>query len=132
MSDALDQYHGHMAGQTNWSVPTGTSPSVPTVTSTLALALRIVEFLAFRSEPVALMQIAKEFRATKATVYRHLVTLQRQGFVRQDRSTGRYKAGIKLLVLGEAQRNRFNPDALQVSVVRECARRISTDLGWRP
>ena len=80
----------------------------PAGTSTLALALRMVEFLALRSQPLALLEIAREFDASKATVYRHLVTLQRHGFVRQDASTGRYEAGIKLMMLGEAQRNRFN------------------------
>jgi DNA-binding IclR family transcriptional regulator len=79
----------------------------PAGTSTLSLALRIVEFLAFRSQPVALLQIAQEFGASKATVYRHLVTLQRHGFVRQEASSGRYEAGVKLMVLGEAQRSRF-------------------------
>ena len=77
-------------------------------TSTLDLALRVIEFLAFQSRPVALAQIASEFGASKATVYRHLVTLQRHGFVRQDPRSGHYGAGIKLMVLGEAQRGRFD------------------------
>lgn len=77
-------------------------------TSTLSLALRVVEYLAFQSQPVPLAEIAREFDAAKATIYRHLVTLQRQGFVRQDSATGNYGAGIKLMVLGEAQRGRFN------------------------
>ncbi len=77
-------------------------------TSTLDLALRVIEFLAFQSQPVALAEIAGEFGASKATVYRHLVTLQRHGFVRQDPRTGHYGAGIKLMVLGEAQRGRFD------------------------
>jgi DNA-binding IclR family transcriptional regulator len=76
-------------------------------TSTLDLALRIVEFLAFQSQPLALAQIARQLSASKATVYRHLVTLQKHRFVRRDSTTGRYEAGVKLIVLGEAQRNRF-------------------------
>lgn len=77
-------------------------------TSTLDLALRLVEFLAFQSAPLSLGEIAAAFEASKATVYRHLVTLQRHGFVRQDPATSRYEAGIKLMVLGEAQRSRFD------------------------
>jgi DNA-binding IclR family transcriptional regulator len=77
-------------------------------TSTLDLALRIVEFLAFQNAPVALGEIALAFGASKATVYRHLATLQRFGFVRQDPGTSRYEAGLKLMVLGEAQRSRFD------------------------
>lgn len=77
-------------------------------TSTLDLALRAVEYLALQSRPVALAQIAEALSASKATIYRHLVTLQRHGFVRQDTETGRYDAGIKLMVLGESLRQRFD------------------------
>ncbi len=97
---ALDQVSPYDAAE-------GPGRREPAGTSTLSLALRIVEFLAFRSQPVALLQIAQEFGASKATVYRHLVTLQRHGFVRQDEASGRYEAGVKLMVLGEAQRSRF-------------------------
>ncbi len=68
----------------------------------------MVEYLALQSRPVPLAQIAAAFSASKATVYRHLVTLQRHGFVRQDPDTGRYEAGVKLMVLGEALRARFD------------------------
>lgn len=77
-------------------------------TSTLDLALRVVEFLAFQGRAMPLAEIAAEFEASKATIYRHLVTLQRHGFVRQDPKTGHYGAGIKLMVLGEALRGRFD------------------------
>lgn len=77
-------------------------------TSTLDLALRAIEYLASQSRPVPLVQIAQALSASKATIYRHLVTLQRHGFVRQDRETGRYEAGVKLMVLGEQQRARFD------------------------
>ncbi|MDE1567026.1 IclR family transcriptional regulator [Aquabacter sp. P-9] len=86
----------------------GSVASSATGTSTLDLALRMVEFLAMQSRPLALAQIAAHFSASKATVYRHLVTLQRHGFVRQDPETGRYDAGVKLMVLGEALRARFD------------------------
>jgi DNA-binding IclR family transcriptional regulator len=76
-------------------------------TSTLDMALHVVNYLASQDQPVTLAQIAKAFSASKATVYRHLVTLQRHDFVRQDPDTSRYEPGIKLLMLGEAVRNRF-------------------------
>ena len=41
-------------------------------TGTLDLALRILEHLAHRSRDASLGAIAKEFLASKATVYRHL------------------------------------------------------------
>ncbi len=77
-------------------------------TGTLVLALRILEHLAHRSHNASLGAIAKEFSASKATVYRHLQTLMHQGFVHQDAATGNYEVGIKLVVLGEAARGRFD------------------------
>jgi DNA-binding IclR family transcriptional regulator len=80
----------------------------PAGTSTLDFALLLIEFLVSQSGPVPLAQIAAHFSASKATVYRHLVTLQRHGFVRQEADSGRYEAGVKLMVLGEALRSRFD------------------------
>ncbi|AMJ61811.1 IclR family transcriptional regulator [Bosea sp. PAMC 26642] len=87
---------------------TVSAKALPAGTSTLDLALRAVEYLVSQSRPAALAQIAAELGASKATIYRHLVTLQRHGFVRQDSETGRYDAGIKLVMLGEALRQRFD------------------------
>jgi IclR family transcriptional regulator, acetate operon repressor len=72
------------------------------------MALQVIEFLANQSQAVSLAQIAATFSASKATVYRHLITLERHGLVRQDPETSRYEPGVKLLVLGEAVRNRFD------------------------
>lgn len=77
-------------------------------TGTLDLALRIIEFLSHQAQPIALTAIARHFDANKATVYRHLQTLIQHGFARQDPSTGRYEVGIKLVMLGETARNRFD------------------------
>jgi DNA-binding IclR family transcriptional regulator len=86
----------------------GGAPPSAAGTSTLDLALRLVEHLAMQSRPLPLAEIATHFSASKATVYRHLVTLQRHGFVRQEPENGRYEAGVKLMVLGEALRSRFD------------------------
>ncbi|MDH7794950.1 MULTISPECIES: IclR family transcriptional regulator [unclassified Beijerinckia] len=77
-------------------------------TSTLDLALRLVEYLAYQSGPTPLGTIAAAFDASKSTVYRHLQTLQRHGFVRHDPATGSYDIGVKMMVLGEASRSRFD------------------------
>jgi IclR family acetate operon transcriptional repressor len=99
--------------------PEGKSPAG---TGTLDMALRLVEFLALQSQPQSLAQIAKVFSASKATVYRHLVTLQRHGFVRQDAETSRYEPGVKLLVLGEAVRGRFDVATVASEDVAELGR----------
>jgi DNA-binding IclR family transcriptional regulator len=88
--------------------PDAKEKPAPAGTSTLDLALQAVEYLVQQSRPASLAQIADALSASKATIYRHLVTLQRHGFVRQEAETGRYEAGIKLMVLGEQLRQRFD------------------------
>ncbi len=81
-------------------------------TSTLDLALRALELLAMRHVPMSLGEIAGELGATKPTIYRHLTTLVRHGFVWQDSRTSQYAAGTKLLILGEAVQRQFNVVAI--------------------
>jgi len=72
------------------------------------LSLRLLEFLALSTQPVGVSDLARQFQASKATVYRHLRTLAHHGFVRQETATMRYAAGIKLFILGERLRERFD------------------------
>ena len=84
-------------------------PEAPSVgTETVDLSLRLLEFLARSAEPVGVSDLAREFGSSKATVYRHLQTLAHNGFVRQEATTLRYAAGIKLFILGERLRERFD------------------------
>jgi DNA-binding IclR family transcriptional regulator len=84
------------------------SPRRSPATGTVDLALQILEHLAHRSQSASLASITKAFWVSKATVYRHLQALVQQGFVQQDEATGNYEVGIKLVVLGEAARGRFD------------------------
>lgn len=77
-------------------------------TETVDLSLRLLEFLALSTAPVGLSELARQFQASKATLHRHLQTLAHHGFVRQEAGTMRYAAGIKLFVLGERLRERFD------------------------
>jgi DNA-binding IclR family transcriptional regulator len=72
------------------------------------LSLRLLERLATLRQPIGVSELAREFAASKATVYRHLQTLMLRGFVCQDATTQRYSAGIKLFILGERLRERFD------------------------
>ncbi|MES2562910.1 MAG: IclR family transcriptional regulator [Pseudomonadota bacterium] len=84
-------------------------PGSPGVgTETVDLSLRLLEFLAHSPEPVGVSDLAREFGASKATLYRHLQSLVHHGFVRQDAASLRYAAGIKLFILGERLRERFD------------------------
>jgi DNA-binding IclR family transcriptional regulator len=81
-------------------------------TETVDLSLRLLERLASSREAIGVSDLAREFDASKATVYRHLRALVQHGFVHQDAATARYTAGIKLFVLGERLRERFDILAL--------------------
>lgn len=80
----------------------------PGATETVDLSLRLLERLAASREPLGVSDLAREFGTSKTKVYRHLQTLVRHAFVRQDSATRRYGAGIKLFILGERLRERFD------------------------
>lgn len=81
-------------------------------TDTVDLSLRLLERLATSRESIGVSDLAREFGSSKATVYRHLQTLMRHGFVHQEPATMRYAAGVKLFILGERLRERFDVLAL--------------------
>lgn len=85
-----------------------TSARVKAATGTVDLSLYLLEYLVASRKPVGVTELAKIFDTSKPTVYRHIQALVKHGFARQDEETNRYEAGIKLLVLGEALRERFN------------------------
>lgn len=85
----------------------------PPRTDAVDLSLRIVEALAGAREPVGVSELARDLGSSKATVYRHLQTLVARGFARQETASSRYSAGIKLLILGERLRERF--DVVQIA-----------------
>jgi DNA-binding IclR family transcriptional regulator len=82
--------------------------AAPATTEAVDLSLRLLERLADAREPVGVSELARELDSSKATVYRHVRTLARHGFVRQDPATQRYQAGVKLFILGERLRDRFD------------------------
>jgi DNA-binding IclR family transcriptional regulator len=94
-------------------------------TETVDLSLRLLERLASSREPIGVSELAREFAASKATVYRHLKALLRHGFVHQESTTMRYGAGIKLLILGERLRERFDI----LAVAREDMGRLREETG---
>src|SRR6267142_2562197 len=89
------------------------------------LSLRLVERLATLREPIGVSELAREFASSKATVYRHLQTLMLHGFVRQEATTMRYGAGIKLFILGERLRERFDV----LAIARDDLARLRDETG---
>ena len=84
----------------------GAAPSG--ATETVDLSLRLLDRLAESREPLGVSGLAREFGTSKTKVHRHLQTLTRHAYVRQDGVTRRYEAGIKLFMLGERLRERFD------------------------
>ena len=82
-------------------------PRPAPATETVDLSLRLLERLASSRESIGVSELAREFNASKATIYRHLQALVLHDFVHQE-ATLRYVAGIKLFVLGERLRERFD------------------------
>lgn len=97
----------------------------PSATATTDLSLRLLERLATSGEPLGVSDLAREFETSKTKVYRHLQTLARHAFVRQDGATRRYEAGIKLFMLGERLRERFDI----LSVARDDMARLRDKTG---
>ncbi len=94
-------------------------------TEAVDLSLCLLERLASSRESIGVSELAREFASSKATVYRHLKTLVRHGFVHQESRTLRYAAGIKLFILGERLRERFGI----LAVAREDMARLREETG---
>ncbi len=84
------------------------SPSADVGLESVDLVLRLIELLARSATPRRLTEIANELGISKARAHRHLRALLRRGYVRQDLDSERYEIGIKVMVLGEAVRDRFD------------------------
>ncbi|MDR3511624.1 MAG: IclR family transcriptional regulator [Caulobacteraceae bacterium] len=72
------------------------------------LVLRLVELLAASREPRGVTDVARELGISKPRAHRHLRALVQRGYARQDPRTEGYEVGIKVLVLGETVRDRFD------------------------
>jgi IclR family transcriptional regulator, acetate operon repressor len=72
------------------------------------VALRLLEHLAAAPEPIGISELARALAVPKATIHRHVQALLRHAFARQEPASTRYAAGIKLFILGERLRERFD------------------------
>ena len=69
--------------------------------------LDTIELLAGSARPLGVTEAARALGLSKARVHRNLRALVARGYARQNDETGRYSAGVKLVVLGEAVREQF-------------------------
>ncbi len=90
---------------------TALDPPRPASTSDLEsvdLTLRLIEFLAASREPQGVTDVSRELSISKPRAHRHLRALVQRGYACQDARTERYEIGLKVLVLGEMARDRFD------------------------
>jgi DNA-binding IclR family transcriptional regulator len=65
----------------------------------VTLTFRIVEALANHPPSLGVTELARRLDATKARVYRHLLTLCQAGYVAQDLKTEKYQIGSRMIAL---------------------------------
>lgn len=82
-------------------------PTEPGLAS-VDLVLTLMELLAISPRPRGVSDIARELGVSKARAHRHLRALVGRGYARQDPASERYEIAVKLMVLGEAVRDRFD------------------------
>ncbi|MDI3280627.1 MAG: IclR family transcriptional regulator [Bacillota bacterium] len=70
-------------------------------------ALGILEAVADEG-PLNLTELAERVALSPSTTYRLLQTMTRLGFIRHDRSTGRYRLGLKALKIGAVAIRQFD------------------------
>jgi DNA-binding IclR family transcriptional regulator len=70
--------------------------------------LTLIEHLAAAPRALGVSEIARALGISKARAHRHLRALVGRGYVRQDAVSERYEIAVKLMVLGEAVRDRFD------------------------
>lgn len=66
---------------------------------TLVKALKILDEVAMRQEPIGVTELSKKMGIDKATIYRLLNTLQNMGYIEQNSDTQKYYLGLKILEL---------------------------------
>ncbi len=89
------------------------------------LALRILEHLAREQDPVGVTALAQALETTKSRIYRHLRTLMQQGYIVQVDGSEKYRAGSRLVSLGQAVSEGFH----LANIGRAAIRALRDDLG---
>jgi DNA-binding IclR family transcriptional regulator len=67
----------------------------------VSLALRLIETLATAGSPLGVTELATKLGATNSRIYRHLATLEQEGYVAQDAKSEKYKLGPRIVALAQ-------------------------------
>ncbi|WP_375779407.1 IclR family transcriptional regulator [Bradyrhizobium sp. ma5] len=85
----------------------------------VALALQIIETLAFNKGPQSVTELAKSLGTTKTRIFNYLRTLVEHGYAVQDPETERYRVGARVSQIGGAVANEFNLVSLSRAPMRK-------------
>jgi len=86
--------------------------------------LRILEFLATQTEPVALNVISKSLNMNKSTVLRFLTTLVNNHYLAQEKSTAKYYLTYKICSLGSQVEANNKLSSMVEPYLREISRTV--------
>ncbi|MCI5109486.1 MAG: IclR family transcriptional regulator [Marivita sp.] len=81
---------------------TAEDPQKTEIIQSVALALQVLEAMAFSEGEVGVTELAQALGTTKSRIYRHLRTLVSLGYLTQSEETERYRIGARLIGLGRA------------------------------
>jgi DNA-binding IclR family transcriptional regulator len=91
--------------------------------STTALrALRVLEVLGARRDPIAVAEVAASIGADRSTAYRMLMTLVDAGYVDRDTTANRYQLSYKLVSVCKYRLGGYDGNSRQIM---DCLHRIS-------
>lgn len=68
----------------------------------VSLTLRLIETLATSDSALGVTELATRLGATNSRIYRHLATLEQEGYVAQDAKSEKYKLGPRMIALSQA------------------------------
>jgi len=91
----------------------------------VAMAIRILEFLAEQRGGIGVTALARALGTTKSRVHRHLRTLVETGYIVQSPESEKYRVGSRLVTLGRTVAENFDLSAL----AREEMRALRDTLG---
>ncbi len=89
--------------------------------ASVARAMHVLEAFAGHPEGVALSRLAAKLGYGKASLWKILATLAREGFVRQDPLTARFHLGWRLLALAFGHAERVGMPAICVPILQALA-----------
>ncbi|MEO3472565.1 IclR family transcriptional regulator [Roseomonas sp. CAU 1739] len=78
----------------------------------VAMAFRILEFLAAQRGGVGVTDLARALDTTKSRIHRHLRTLVESGYILQSPESEKYRIGSRLVTLGRAVAENFDLTAI--------------------